>query len=134
MHLDSWERTLLDEQHSQLQKQVRLLPDEFPIVSFYASDEDWTLYTTHRLTGKAEGVKVELEHTQFEDTDFGDFEGDSDSPRIDRALIKNRGKKYYFVYETGFASMAPIHYFKFWSLKWPVWKKTYEINQAEQTL
>jgi len=35
-----------------------------------------------------------------------------------------------FLYETGYASMAPIHYFKFWSLKWPVWQQTYRMDKG----
>jgi len=134
MHEISWERTLLDQMHSQLETVVDLESDELPIISFFVSEVDWTLYTTHRLVGQHDGFYSEVSQAEFGKTDFGDFKGDLDSPRIEPASVRSNQGDRTFLYETGFASMAPIHYFKFWSLKWPVWRETYliEKRQAEQ--
>ena len=129
MNENHWERTLLDQTHPRIRDFIKNLDDELAIVSFFAADDDWTLYTTHRMVGEHEGIRAEISRDEFCDTDFGDFKGDFDSPRIETAAIRFGKKSRLFYYETGYASMAPIHYFKFWRLKWPVWRQTYQLSK-----
>ena len=134
MHERSWEMTLLDGCHDPIAAAVSLEDGEFPLVSFFAGDGDWTLYTTHRVIGEALSERTEIERSDFGSTDFGNFKQDLDSPRVTEANIRCKQASRVFLYESGYASMAPIHYFKFWSLKWPAWKETYRIEneKAEQ--
>jgi len=128
MHEKNWEWTLLDELHSPLESRIEYGDDEHVIVSFFASNRDWTVYTTHRLIGECDGRRAEILQPKFGSTGFGDFKGDLDAPRIEPAKIRIGLRTRPFLYETGYASMAPIHYFKFWSLKWPIWKETYQLS------
>lgn len=131
MHVDSWEMTLLDRCHDTIESAVRLEDGEYAIVSFFAGEGDWTLYTTHRLFGEASGKRGEIERSEFGATDFGNFKQDLDSPRVTEAAIRTKRGSQPFLYESGYASMAPIHYFKFWCLKWPVWKEAYRIENEK---
>ncbi|MEM8953191.1 MAG: hypothetical protein AAGD22_03480 [Verrucomicrobiota bacterium] len=131
MKEDSWEMTLLDRCHDPIAFGIPLGEDEFPLVSFYAGEGDWTLYTTHRLIGEVSGKRSEITRPDFGSTDFGNFKQDLDSPRVTEATIRCKGDSRVFLYESGYASMAPIHYFKFWNIKWPVWKETYRLEQQQ---
>ena len=71
---------------------------------------------------------VSIPQRDFDDCDFGDFKQDLDSPRATTATIRHRKTKSNFRYESGYASMAPIHYFKFWRVKWPAWRQTHLIE------
>jgi hypothetical protein len=128
MHEKRWEWTLLDQAHELVARQIALRDDEYPIVSFCAGADDWTLMTTYRMVAVVDAERSEIERDAFNTTDdFGNFKQDLDSPRITPAKIKVRGNSHTFLYESGYAAMAPIYYFRFWSLKWPVWKETYRL-------
>ncbi len=126
--------TLLDRCHSPIASEVPLNEGEFPLVSFFAGEGDWTIYTTHRMVGEVSSNRTEIERSDFESTNFGNFKQDFDSPRVIKSTVQITIGSRPFLYESGYASMAPIHYFKFWRLKWPVWKETYRIQseKAEQ--
>lgn len=130
-HEDHWEWTILDRMHVVVAGQVSLEEDEFPIVSFCAGPGDWTLMTTHRMVGAAGADRSEIERDDYGTTGFGDFKQDLDSPRVTPAKIGVRGRSSTFLYESGYASMAPIHYFKFWRLKWPAWRETYRLSTRD---
>ena len=51
MHEKHWEWTMLDNIHEPVAEQTALWDDEYPIVSFCAGADDWTLMTTHRMVG-----------------------------------------------------------------------------------
>lgn len=131
MHEGSWEMTLLDRCHDPIASKVLLDDDEHPLVSFFAADGDWTLHTTRRLVGEVSGQQAKIERSDFDSADFGNFKQDLDSPRVTEATFRSKQGSRTFLYESGYASMAPIHYFKFWSLKWPVWKEAYRIENEE---
>jgi len=131
MHEKHWEWTILDRVHEVVARQTALHAGEHPIVSFCANSNDWTLMTTHRLVGSVDAQRTEIGRDDFSTTDFGNFKQDLDSPRITPAKISVRGRNQTFLYESGYASMAPIHYFKFWSLKWPAWRETYRLLQEQ---
>jgi hypothetical protein len=133
MHEGSWEMTLLDRCHDPIESAFPLEDGEYPLISFLAGG-DWTLYTTHRLVGEISGKRAEIDRTEFVSTHFGNFKQDLDSPRVTEASIRTKEGSLEFLYESGYASMAPIYYFRFWSIKWPVWQETYRIEneKAEQ--
>jgi hypothetical protein len=85
--------------------------------------------TTHRMVGTVDLKRTEISSDDFGVTDFGNFKQDLDSPRITRAKISVRGRSQTFLFESGYASMAPIHYFRFWTRKWPVWRETYRLSR-----
>ena len=124
MHEKRWEWTILDRVHEALAAKANLRHDEYPIVSFYAGADDWTLMTTHRMLGSVDAQRTEIGRDDFSTTDFGDFKQDLDSARITRARIVVKGESHTFLYESGYASMAPIYYLRFWSVKWPVWRES----------
>ena len=125
MHEKGWEMTLLDQCHDSIARHVPLDDHEYPLVSFFAGDGDWSLYTTHRLVGETSGIRTEIRSSDFGSVDF---KQDLDSPRVTKAAIHCQQGSKAFLYESGYASMAVIYYFMFWSLKWPVWKETYRIQ------
>jgi len=128
MHECSWEMTLLDDFHDPIHSKVVLKEDEYPLVSFFAGEADWTLYTTHRMVGEASGVRTEINRNEYGRTEFGNFKQDLDSPRVTEAIVRNQTEIHLFLYESGYASMAPIYYFRFWTIKWPIWKTTYQLE------
>jgi len=130
MNESSWEMTILDAIHSSLSKRLKIKEGEYPIISFFAGDRDWTIYTTRRLIGESDGVSLEIESEDFASWDYGNFKQDLDSPRVIEAVTQHKGRKAGIRYESGYASMAPIYYFRFWKIKWPVWKKTYELGNT----
>jgi hypothetical protein len=131
MHENHWEWTILDRVHEVVAAHTAFGKEEYPIVSFCSGSHDWTLMTTHRIIGSLEGGQIEISRDEFGTTDFGDFKQDLDSPRITQARVKVRGKNQIFLYESGYASMAPIYYFRFWSLKWPRWRETYHLSRQQ---
>lgn len=132
MHEKRWEWTILDSVHELVGRQIVLQDGEYPIISFCAGADDWTLTTTHRMVGSVDAERAEIDRENFSTTDFGNFKQDLDSPRIVQAKINLRGKSQTFLYESGYASMAPIYYFRFWKLKWPVWRESYRLGQRPQ--
>lgn len=129
MHEKHWEWTMLDSIHRPVADQIALCEDEYPIVSFCAGADDWTLMTTHRVVGAVDARRTEIQRDDFGTTDFGNFKQALDSPRITPARVMISGRSQTFLYESGYASMAPIHYFRFWSLKWPAWRETYRLSK-----
>ena len=83
MHEGLCEMTLLDRCHDAIASAVSLHDGEYPLVSFFAADGDWTLYTTHRVVGEAAGVRTDIGRSDFGATDFGNFKQDLDSPRVE---------------------------------------------------
>lgn len=136
MHEGSWEMTLLDHCHAPIASKVLLDDHEYALVSFFAGDGDWTLYTTHRLVGEVAYERTEIGRLDFGTTDFQHFRHGPNPPRVKTATIHCQQGSHVFLYESGYASMAPIYYFIFWSQKWPVWSKTHRLynQQAEQRL
>lgn len=131
MHEKQWEWTILDRVHEVLASEISLQHDEYSIVSYYAGADDWTLMTTHRMVGSVDAQRTEVGRDDFRTTDFGNFKQDLDSPRITRARIAVRGESHTFLYESGYASMAPIYYFRFWSVKWTAWRETYRLSRRQ---
>src|SRR5437660_7987900 len=82
MHEKHWEWTMLDNIHKPVAEQSALWDDEYPIVSFCAGADDWTLMTTHRMVGAVDTRRTEIQRDDFGTTDFGDFKQDLDSPRV----------------------------------------------------
>src|SRR4030095_1127935 len=132
MHEARWEWTMLDRVHDALADRVKLAENECPIVSFFVSQDDWTLMTTHRIACSFGGRFYEISRDQFGTVDFGNFKQDVNSPCVTTACMTVGRKSIEFLYESGYASMAPINYLKFWHTKWPVWKKTYALLAAQQ--
>lgn len=130
MNVDAWDMTLLNRCHNAISSILPLKDGEYSLISFYAASGDWTLYTTRRIVGEVNGVRFECESSEYGAVDFGNFKLSLDSPQVAIAKIRTENGDVQFRYETGYASMAPINYFKFWNLKWPVWKETYRLENT----
>jgi hypothetical protein len=128
-----WRWTLLDQRHKLVAEQTTLHDDEYPIVSICFGADNWTLLTTHRMISMMSAHRSELDAARFGEASYGNFKGDLNDPMMVSATVspkpsflgRARGPVS-FVYESGYASMPPIDYFKFWAVKWPAWKKAYE--------
>lgn len=129
MNVPHWEWTILGAAHDGLKSEIK--NGELPIVSFYADEDDWTLLTTNRIVASLNGLRSGVDRSNLDQVDYGNFKQDVDSPRITRAILKHTHGKAILLYESGYASMAPIYYFRFWEYKWPVWKETYKKLKNE---
>jgi hypothetical protein len=129
-----WRWTILADRHEMVAEQTKLKGEESPIVSFCHDAENWTLLTTRRMIAKVFGLREEVSAGRFGAADFGNFKGDVKRPTMSAATVLRtprffgRGRPVSFFYESGYASMPPIAYFKFWAEKWPVWKRAYECT------
>jgi hypothetical protein len=120
--------TLVDAMHAGVRERISLRKDELPIVSFFADDSRWTLYTTHRFLGANGSEWFEAPCDSFGETEWGNFKLVLERPAVVEATLCHDNRTVVFLYESGYASMAPIYYFRFWSQKWTVWKRTYQLT------
>ena len=128
---ESWRYTLLDQLHHSINSLVKIEDEELPLFSVFVDDLNWTVGTTHNFFCSLRRKKRKIQPSQFGSTVFGDFKQDLANPRPSHATLKCGWREVKFLYESGTASMPPIHYFKFWSLKWPVWKETYRVDHGD---
>jgi len=80
----------------------------------------WYTLTTERVIGVFGSHAVRERANDIETVDFGNFKGYGDRFTEIMTLSLGDNKKYRLEYETGSASMAPIYYFKFWDIKFPI--------------
>ena len=124
MDLSEWKYTKVDDAHELALKRTEIAPGEFPIVSFYLSENSFYLLTTRRVTGFYYKRKIEFSPTDIKQSNFGDFKGYGNK-HIEVVTFDIEGVNYNhrLEYETGKASMAPIYYFRWWGIKYPILDK-----------
>lgn len=123
MHESDWRYTNLKVAHEPLLLLVSLGPDEMPIVSCLIDADSWFVMTSRRIEISNKRQRDSVDPLEITSWDWGYFKTDWE-PKIGTAtLTKDDGTSVSFLYETGYASMAPIHYQMFWSLKYPVLDK-----------
>jgi hypothetical protein len=120
MDAGQWKWTRLDEIPAVLHGHVTLVAEELPIVSCYLSEVSWYLMTTFRVIGAHRQNHFDFNPLSVAHWKWGDFKGiDKSETGVLRADLGAAGICE-VAYETGKASMAPIHYERFWQIKYPI--------------
>lgn len=120
---EQWLYTRLLHLHDEMKYVVALEPTECLIVSCYIDRCHWFAMTSARMITCNNNEKVVANPLDFKRWHWEDFKADAE-PRIGTARIDLKaGTSFSFQYETGYASMAPIYYERFWSVKYPALQK-----------
>ena len=119
----TWRFTLIGAVHPTVAERVAMQEGELPIVSSLISDESWYLFTTRRILGTYGGQRYEAAPADIIKYRVGNFKGYGHEETDIMRLMFPDGSELELEYETGRASMAPIHYCLFWRLKYPVLDK-----------
>ncbi|AWM38153.1 hypothetical protein GobsT_37470 [Gemmata obscuriglobus] len=112
--------TLVGDAHPEALARAALQPGELVIVSFFLAADGWFLLTTRRVLGAYAGREVAAATLDVRDTWFGDFKTGG---RVGLGVMWLRlagSDEAVLQYETWRASMAPIYYFRYWAIKYPV--------------
>jgi hypothetical protein len=123
MNPDTWRFTLIGDAHPGVITHARLEHDEAPLVSFWLGEESWYLFSTRRILGSYGGKNVEAAALDVREDHFGDFKGIQGAELELMYLHLDSGFDAVLQYETSKASMAPIYYFRYWHVKYPVLDK-----------
>jgi hypothetical protein len=123
MNPDTWRFTLIGDAHPDVIMRARLEPDEVPVVSFCLGPESWYLFSTRRVLGCYGSKDVEVAALDVRESRFGDFKGSHGAELELMHLRLDSGLDAVLQYETWNASMAPIYYFRYWRVKYPVLDK-----------
>jgi len=119
----TWQWTLVGAAHPEVLARVELEPCELPLVSFSVSNATWYLLTTRRVLGHHSGRRVRVGALDVLENNFGDFKGHGGAKLQVMTLRLAGGREAALQYETGRASMAPIYYFRYWTIKYPILDK-----------
>ncbi len=116
----SWRFTMIGAVHPAVAERAAMEEGELPIASCFISEESWYLFTTRRILGTHGGQSYNEAANDILDSRFGSIKGDGHEETTVMKLKFPGGREVQLEYETGGASMAPIHYKEFWRLKYPV--------------
>jgi hypothetical protein len=109
--------------HEELKCAVAFEPRECLIVSCYIDGSHWFAMTSARMISCYNDETVVANPIDVKRWVWGDFKTGLE-PRIGTARIDLKVETSFSLpYETGYASMAPIYYARFWSVKYPVLAK-----------
>ncbi len=128
MREHEWHYTRLSDLHDGLVPGVSLEPGELPVVSCYIDRDRWFLMTSARLISYCFGSMFAVSPLEIEQWSWGDFKTGLKQDVGTAGVQMTDGTVSSFKYETGYASMAPIHYARFWLLKYPILDKL-DINR-----
>jgi len=123
MDPESWRYTRLAEHHPEIVHRSGLQSGELPIVTSHISDSSWYALTTRRIIGTYDGCDINCAATDISEDRFGNFKGYGDAQTEKMILVRTGLPDLRLEYETSKASMAPIYYFRFWSIKYPILDK-----------
>ncbi|MCA9175736.1 MAG: hypothetical protein KDB14_14725 [Planctomycetales bacterium] len=119
----TWRYTRLETHDPELIRRSGLQAGELPIVTSHISDASWYALTTRRVVGTLDGQDVELAATDVSAARWGNFKGYGHAQTEAMVLVDAARRELRLEYEIGLASMAPIYYFPFWAIKYPVLDK-----------
>jgi hypothetical protein len=119
----TWRFTLVGEAHPESLGRAEPEPGELPLVSFLFSETSWYLLTTRRVVGELSGRRVGAAALEVLEDRFGNFKGYGGAELEVMTLRLAGGREAALQYETGRASMAPIYYFRYWKIKYPILDK-----------
>lgn len=123
MRESEWLYTCLEVAHEPLHREVSFEPAERPIVSCFIDTDSWFVMTSKRIEISNTCQRVTVNPLEIKSWDWGDFKTNG-KPEVGVATLNlNDETSVSLPYETGYASMAPIHYVMFWSVKYPALDK-----------
>ena len=123
MQEQDWLFTRLQSTNERLSDLLELEVGELPIVACYV-DEDWSyLLTSRRVLGRSDGENFAAKTVDVTDWAWGNFKRELRAEVAIAELTVKEQPKICMAYETGYASMAPIHYAKWWRLRYPILHK-----------
>ncbi|MEO5926505.1 MAG: hypothetical protein ABIR70_21990 [Bryobacteraceae bacterium] len=120
MDISTWRATTVGVLHPGLGSSVELQPGESPIVSCFHSAASWYVLSTRRILATCKNQKVDAGVLEVTSQDFSDFKGHGGSASEVMNLKLAGGQIAYLEFETGKASMAPIYFFRYWEIKYPI--------------
>jgi hypothetical protein len=118
-----WRFTSLDALPERLVRIVPLDPQELPIVTCFIDAQRWYAMTTARIFGVFSGSRFNCNPLEVTQWRWADFKHAGRSEVETATFALSTGTHIRFAYETGPAAMAPIHYERFWTIKYPVLDK-----------
>jgi hypothetical protein len=118
-----WRFTLVGNAHPGVLARTGLGAEESPLVSFFLSEASWYVLSTRRVFGSYSSREIAVAALDVLEADFGDFKGFRGARVEVMTLRQASGLDACLQYETGRAAMAPIHYFRYWKLKYPILDK-----------
>lgn len=120
MKEETWRYTRVDTIHDELHAFLMLEPGELPIVSSFIASDRWSLLTSRQVWSCVSGQRNQASAPNIRSALTGNFKG-LGQQEIERMTLRlHGGDELHLDFETGFASMAPIYYVHFWTLKFPV--------------
>lgn len=119
----TWRCTLVGVAHPEVLGRAELEPCELPLVSFLFSKSSWYLLTTRRVVGEYSGRQVRVAALDVLENRFGNFKGYGGAELEVMTLRLTGGHEVALQYETDRAAMAPIYYFGYWKIKYPILDK-----------
>jgi hypothetical protein len=120
MDLPTWQYTLVGNAQPEVLSRAELKPGELPLVGFFLADASWYLLSTRRVLGSYADQNVDVAALDVHEDHFGNFKGIGGTKTELMKLRLTHGFEATLQYETRKASMAPIYYFRYWSIKYPV--------------
>lgn len=123
MDPQTWQYTLIGDAHPEVSGRVDLQSGESTLVSFFLMADCWYLFTTRRVVGAHAGHLVCAAALDVAEDRFGNFKGYGGVGLEVMHLRLTDGAEATLQYETGLASMAPIYYFRYWRIKYPILDK-----------
>jgi hypothetical protein len=118
-----WRFTRIDALPERLARIARLQPAERSLVSCFIDAQRWYVMTTARVFGIAHGSPFDCSPLDVTQWRWGDFKHAGRSESEIATLSMKNGTHLRMAYETGPASMAPIYYDRFWTIKYPILDK-----------
>ena len=119
----TWRYTLAGDAQPDVLGRAELEPGELPLVSFLLSKTSWYLLTTRRVIGEYSARRVGVAVLDVLETRFGNFKGHGGA-ELELMALRLAGEQVAELqYETGLASMAPMYYFRYWKIKYPILDK-----------
>jgi hypothetical protein len=119
----TWRYTRVGDAHAEVLSRAAWEPGELSIVSFFLSESSWYVLTTRRVVGAYSGHEVKAAALDVLAQRFGNFKTYDGAAVEVMALQFADGKEAALQYETGPASMAPVYYFRYWEIKYPILEK-----------
>lgn len=118
-----WLYTELDCLRESIGDDIQLENEEHPLVSFYLDSSNWWAMTTSRCIGVTSGARFSVNPVTATEWVWGNFKHEGRAELQTVRVTRHDGTSVDFLYETGYASMAPIRYQRFWKLKYPILHK-----------
>ncbi len=120
---ESWRYTHISRGHPEVRKRCGLQLGELVIVTSFISDASWYALTSRRIIGLYRGKLSDLQAVDVIEDKFRNFKGYRGVETEIMTLRRTGQPDTQLEYETGKASMAPMYYFRFWAIKYPVLDK-----------